>query len=211
MKVGVLGSGVVAQTLSIGFQKHGHEVMIGSREPAKLQAWAAEKAEGVKVGDFAETAAFGDIVVLAVKGTAAASAVALAGNLSGKIVIDTTNPIADLPPVNGILQYFTGANDSLMEKLQAQAPEAHFVKAFNSVGSHFFVNPNFGTRPTMFICGNSAEAKATVTQILDSFGWDSEDIGKVEGARALEPLCQLWCAPGFQRNQWTHAFKLLKL
>lgn len=211
-RVGVLGSGQVAQILAAGFKKHGHEVMIGSREAAKLDDFAAKNA--IAAGDFAAAAAFGEIVVLSVKGTAALPAVALAGdaNLAGKIVIDTTNPIADEPPQNGILRYFTGPNDSLMERLQAAHPAVRFVKAWSSVGNAFFVDPVFpGGPPTMFICGNDAAAKAEVTGILQAFGWGAADIGGVEGARAIEPLCQLWCAPGFLRNEWTHAFKLLKL
>lgn len=211
-RVGVLGSGQVAQVLAAGFKKHGHEVRIGSREAGKLAEFGAKS--GVGHGTFAEVAAFGEILVLAVKGTAALSALSLAGdaNLAGKIVIDTTNPIADEPPQNGILRYFTGPNDSLMERLQAAHPAARFVKAWSSVGNAFMVNPSLpGGPPTMFICGNDAAAKAEVTAVLHVFGWGAEDIGGVEGARAIEPLCQLWCAPGLQRNQWTHAFKLLKL
>ncbi|MDI1437296.1 NADPH-dependent F420 reductase [Polyangium sorediatum] len=212
MKIGILGSGDVAKKLGKGFLETGHAVMLGSREASKVAGWS-DHAEA-KAGTFAETAAFGQIVVLAVKGTVAVDAVKLAGleALAGKTVIDATNPIADAPPVDGVLQFFTGPNDSLMERLQATAPDAHFVKAFSSVGSGLMFRPNFpGGRPTMFIAGNSEEAKAEVRRILDTFGWDSEDIGKAAGARAIEPLCQLWCAPGFQRNQWTHAFKLLKL
>jgi hypothetical protein len=151
--------------------------------------------------------------VLASKGTAAASALQLAGlaNLEGKIVIDTTNPIADAPPVNGVLQYFTSLGDSQMEKLQSLFPGARFVKAFNSIGNHFMINPDFGgIKPTMFICGNDGEAKKQVTAILDQFGWETEDMGVAEAARAIEPLCILWCIPGFLRNEWGHAFKLLK-
>jgi predicted dinucleotide-binding enzyme len=211
-RVGVLGSGQVAQVLAAGFKKHGHVVTIGTRDAAKLADFGAKN--GIIAGDFASAAAFGEIVVLAVKGTAAVSALALAGtaNLAGKIVIDATNPIADEPPQNGILRYFTGPNDSLMERLQAAHPAARLVKAWSSVGNAFFVDPVLpGGPPTMFICGNDAAAKAEVTAILAVFGWGAEDIGPVEGARAIEPLCQLWCAPGLQRNQWTHAFKVLKL
>lgn len=211
MNVGVIGSGDVAKTLAAGFAKHGHQVTIGSREPAKLEGWASSQS-GISVGDFAQAGTFGDVVVLAVKGSAAEEAVTLAGGLAGKVVIDANNPIDySRPPINGILHYFTGPNDSLMERLQTAFPEARFVKAFSCVGAPFMVNPGFSARPTMFICGNDDDAKAVVKDILEAFGWDSEDIGKVEGARAIEPLCQLWCAPGFQRNQWTHAFKLLKL
>lgn len=211
MKVGILGSGDVAKALGKGFLTTGHEVMLGSRDAAKVAGWSDH--EKASAGTFAEAAAFGDVVVLAVKGTVAVEATKLAGDaLAGKTVLDATNPIADAPPVNGVLQFFTGPNDSLMERLQAAVPGAHFVKAFSCVGNPFMFRPSFpGGPPTMFICGNDDGAKAKVREILVEFGWESEDIGKVEGARAIEPLCQLWCAPGLQRGQWTHAFKLLKL
>jgi len=211
MRVAVLGSGVVAQTLAAGFAKHGHEVMIGSRDPGKLAEWNAQNPE-VARGTFAESAAFGEVAVLAVKGTAAAEAVGLAGadNLAGKAVIDACNPIAEGPPVKGVLSFFTESNDSLMEQLQRQFPAVHFVKAFNSVGAMSMVNPQYAEgRPTMFLCGNDDSSKKTVAAILDQFGWEAADMGGVEAARAIEPLCRLWCIPGFLNNQWTHAFKML--
>lgn len=209
-KVGVLGSGDVGKVLALGFKKHGHDVRIGSREGTKLAGWSAEN--GVAEGTFEAVAAHGEVLVLGVAGRVAEELVTgLARTLEGKTVIDATNPIAG-GPVNGILPYFTGPNDSLMERLQKAAPGARFVKAFSSVGNAFMVNPSFpGGRPTMFIAGDDAGAKAQVTGILEQFGWDAEDVGGVEGARAIEPLCQLWCAPGLQRGQWTHAFKLLRM
>src|SRR5437870_10713633 len=212
MKVGIIGSGVVAQALGDGFVKHGHEVMLGTREPAKLADWAAKNPSST-VGSFAETAKFGELVVLAVKGTVASKALRAAGaaNLSGKTVIDAVNPIADAPPVNGVLRFFTSLDESLMEQLQREFPEAHFVKAFNSVGSALMVDPKLAAgKPTMFICGNDDLAKKTVSEILDQFGWEAADMGQIEAARAIEPLCMLWCIPGFLRNEWTHAFKLLR-
>jgi 8-hydroxy-5-deazaflavin:NADPH oxidoreductase len=213
MKIGIIGSGVVGQTLAAGFLRHGHEVEIGTRDPAKLKDWSA-KHPGIRVKTFAEAAAFGDVVVLAVAGQVALEAVKLVGPkaLRGKTVIDACNPIGGGPPVNGVLSYFTTLTDSLMERLQKAYPEAHFVKAFNSVGNAQMVNPQFaGGRPTMFICGNDAGAKKTVTQILDQFGWDTEDMGAVEAARAIEPLCMLWCIPGVGKGDWSpHAFKLLR-
>jgi predicted dinucleotide-binding enzyme len=212
MKVGVLGSGIVATTLASGFLKHGHEVTIGSRTLEKLKSWAAANPKG-KTGAFASAAEFGEVLVLAVKGPAASEALRLAGeaNLAGKVVIDTCNPIADVPPANGVLQFFTNVNESLMEQLQRQFTDAHLVKAFNSIGAPFMVDPRFdGGKPTMFICGNDEPAKKTVTGILDQFGWETADMGGAESARAIEPLCMLWCLPGFLRNDWTHAFKLLK-
>jgi predicted dinucleotide-binding enzyme len=211
MKVGVLGSGDVARVLAAGFLKHGHEVVIGTRDPGKLAAWASQNPKG-RVGSFADAARFGDLIVLAVKGTAAADALRAAGApaLAGKPVIDATNPIADAPPTNGVLSFFTTLDESLMEILQREFVDARFVKAFNSVGNAQMVNPQFkGGKPTMFICGNDADAKKTVTEILDQFGWETADMGQAEAARAIEPLCMLWCIPGFLRNQWGHAFKLL--
>jgi predicted dinucleotide-binding enzyme len=212
MKVGVLGSGDVAQALAVGFLKHGHEVVMGTRTPGKLAAWAAQHPKA-RIGSFADAATFGELLVLAVKGTAAADALRAAGpaNLSGKPVIDANNPIADAPPVNGVLQFFTSANESLLERLQAEFADARLVKAFNSVGSPLMVNPEFpGGKPTMFICGNDEAAKKIVSGILDQFGWETADMGKVEAARAIEPLCILWCIPGLLRNEWQHAFKLLR-
>jgi predicted dinucleotide-binding enzyme len=212
VKVGVLGSGDVARTLASGFLKHGHEVTLGSRTPDKLQDWAASNPKG-KTGSFAAAGEFGELIVLAVKGSAASEALRLARekNLAGKAVIDACNPIADAAPVNGVLSFFTSGNESLLEQLQREFPAAHLVKAFNSVGAPFMVNPQFdGGKPTMFICGNDAGAKKSLTGILDQFGWETADMGAVEAARAIEPLCILWCIPGFLRNEWTHAFKLLK-
>jgi len=212
MKVGVLGSGTVAKVLGSGLLKHGHDVMLGSRTPAKLADWAAQNSIS-HVASFADTAKFGELLVLAVKGTVAADALRAANpaNLSGKVVIDATNPIADAPPTNGVLRFFTNLDESLMERLQREFAGARFVKAFNCVGSAQMVNPHFkGGRPTMFICGNDEPAKKTVSEILDQFGWETADMGKAEAARAIEPLCMLWCIPGLLRNQWTHAFKLLR-
>jgi len=212
MRIGVIGTGVVGQTLADGFLKHGHEVMRGSREPAKLAAWRQGAGGKASAGTFAEAAAFGEAVVLAVKGTAALDAVRACGAaLAGKTVIDPTNPIADAPPVNGVIAFFTGPNESLMEKLQAAAPKARFVKAFSCVGNALMVNPSLpGGKPTMFVCGNDDGAKRQVTALLDQLGWETEDCGAAEAARAIEPLCMLWCIPGFRRNDWVHAFKLLR-
>jgi predicted dinucleotide-binding enzyme len=212
MKIGVLGSGDVAKVLAGGFLKHGHDVRLGTRTPSKLASWAQQNPKG-SVGDFAETARFGELVVLAVKGTVALDALRAAGaaNLAGKPVIDATNPIADAPPVNGVVKFFTNLDESLMERLQRALPDARFVKAFNSVGNSLMINPQLkGGKPTMFICGNDEAAKRTVRGLLDQLGWETADMGKVEGARAIEPLCMLWLIPGFLRNEWSHAFKLLR-
>jgi predicted dinucleotide-binding enzyme len=185
--------------------------MLGTRDAKKLAEWQS-KHPGAKIGSFAQAASFGEVLVLAVKGDAALDVLRLAGGgaLAGKIVIDATNPIAPAAPVNGVLKFFTSLDESLMERLQRAHPDVRFVKAFSSVGNARMVNPQYaGGRPTMFICGNDATAKQTVTGVLDQFGWETLDLGMVEAARAIEPLCILWCIPGFLRNEWTHAFKVL--
>ncbi len=213
MKIGILGSGDVGRKLAGGFLATGNEVMIGTRDAAKKEVveFLAANA-GAKAGSFEDAAKFGEMVVLAVKGLAGEKALesAKGENLGGKVVIDTTNPIADAPPDNGVLHYFTTLEESLMERYQKKFPEARFVKAFNSVGNAFMFKPDFAQAPTMFICGNDDAAKKEVSGILASFGWEVADMGGVQAARAIEPLCILWCIPGFRGNEWAHAFKLLK-
>jgi predicted dinucleotide-binding enzyme len=211
-KIGIIGSGIVAKTLAAGFLKYGYEVMVGTRDVSKLAEWQNNAGAGALVGSFADTAKFGELIVLAVKGNVAKNALTLMGqeNLSDKTIIDTTNPIAEAPPVNGVLKFFTTLDKSLMEELQETFVKANFVKAFNSVGSASMVNPSFDSKPSMFICGNNEQAKKQVSIILDQFGWETADFGMVESARAIEPLCMLWCIIGFSKNQWSHAFKLLK-
>jgi len=212
-KVAVLGSGAVGKVLADGFLKYGHDVMRGSREPSKLAEWRDGAGTRALTGTFAEAAAWAEWVVLAVRGDAAESALELAGepSLEGKLVIDATNPIAAQPPEQGVLRFFTSLDESLMERLQRRFPRARFVKAFSSVGNARMVDPQLpGGPPTMFICGDDPAAKQVVRGILERFGWDTEDLGGVQAARAIEPLCMLWCIPGFLHGSWGHAFKLLR-
>ncbi|HEX2682894.1 MAG TPA: NAD(P)-binding domain-containing protein [Ferruginibacter sp.] len=215
MKIGILGSGDVGRVLGSAFIAEGHEVMLGTRDALKEQVvkWL-EKNPGAKAGSFEETAKFGELIVLATSGDITADVIKMADveNFNNKIVIDATNPIDhSRPPVNGVLPYFTSMDESLMEQLQKLLPGAKLVKAFNSVGNSFMYKPDFGDqKPTMFICGNDDDAKKTVTLLLATFGWETEDMGKVESARAIESLCVLWCIPGFMGNGWNHAFKLLR-
>jgi len=213
-KIGIIGSGQVGKTLAGGFLKYNYPVMIGTRSKEKQEILKGEIGGHIKVGDFSETASFGEIIVLAVKGTIAIDALEIVGEaaLKDKIVLDATNPIAETAPENGVLRFFTSLDRSLMEQFQDAFPSTHFVKAFNSIGSAVMVNPFFnrGEKPTMFICGNDTKAKKEVRKINELFGFDTEDMGGVEAARAIEPLCMLWCIPGFRENSWKHAFKLLK-
>jgi predicted dinucleotide-binding enzyme len=208
--IGIIGSGEVGQTLAQGFKQHGYQVRIGSRNPGKLAEFSRKS--GIATGTFEDVARFGSLLVLAVKGGAAMEAMKLAGaaNTKGKTVIDTTNPITEEKPVDGVLSFFTTPNSSLLEQLQAANPDARLVKAFNSVGSARMVNPKLkGGPPTMFYCGNDAQARDEVKQILEQFGWEPADMGSALAARAIEPLCVLWCIPGFRQDSWSHAFKVL--
>ncbi len=215
MKVGIIGSGIVGQVLANAFNAEGHQVTLGTRNISKEELVAFKNNHPtIAINNFADTAKNADLIVLAVAGSVVTEAIQLAGHehFAHKIVIDATNPIAAAPPENGVLKFFTDLNESLMEKIQKEVPDAQVVKAFSCVGNAFMYQPSFpGGTPTMFIAGNNTDAKKIVTDILISFGWEVEDMGLMEAARAIEPLCILWCLPGFTKNQWTHAFKLLKL
>jgi hypothetical protein len=203
--VGILGSGAVGQTLARGLRNLDYDVMLSSRDGKEIDGWDG------KTGKF-EDAAKSDLIVLAIKGSVAHDVVkSLKADLDGKTIVDATNPIADAPPDNGVIKFFTNLDASLMEGLQTAVPKANFVKAFNSVGAALMVNPRFdGIKPTMFICGNNGQSKKIVGEILNKLGWETVDMGKAEAARAIEPLCMLWCIPGILNNQWSHAFKLLQ-
>lgn len=211
-RVAILGTGMVGQTLAKGFLKHGYDVVMGTKRTDKKIDWKGAINTAPEITSFEKAAESSDILMLVVKGTAAEETVtSIAPYSAGKIVMDATNPITDLPPDNGVLRFFTTHDLSLMERLQKLAPNAYFVKAFSCVGAALMVNPEFeGGRPSMFICGDNDPAKKEVSSLLYTFGWEVEDMGGAEAARAIEPLCMLWCIPGFRENRWSHAFKLLK-
>lgn len=212
-RVGVLGSGAVGRRLAEAFRSRGHEVMIGSRDPggAELGEWLSGAGGGVDAGTFAQVAAHGELLVLAVLGNAAENVIADAGpdNFSGKVVIDATNPLdfsGGFPPKLSI----TG-EDSLGERIQRALPDANVVKAFNTIGNAYFVEPRFSEgQPTMLIAGDDEAAKRTVADVLAEFGWsDIVDIGGIEGSRELEAICIAWVKVGRARGAWDHAFKLV--
>ena len=212
-RVGVLGSGQVGRCLAAGFRGRGHNVMIGSRHPGQpeLREWMSDDGAGIKVGMFAQAASHGELVVLAVLGSAAEEAIAEAGaeNFTGKVVIDAMNPLdfsGGFPPKLSIC-----GEDSLGERVQRALPDANVVKAFNTIGNPYFVDPTFGEgSPTMLIAGDDEGAKHTVSDVLADFGWsDVVDIGGIEGSRELEAICIAWVKIGGRRGGWDHGFKLL--
>jgi predicted dinucleotide-binding enzyme len=222
MKIGIIGSGEVGRKLADGLLDLGHQVKIGTRDTSKKEVveWidkhrkkGDKEAENASIGDFAEAAVFGDdLIVLCTSWSGTSNAIKMAdpGNMTGKVVIDTTNPLdfsQGLPPRMAI-----GVTDSAGEINQRLLPGAKVVKAFNIVGNPYMVHPDFpGGPPTMFICGNDEQAKKMVTEsILTPFGWEIVDIGGLEGARLLEPLAMLWITHYFRTGIGDHAFKLLK-
>lgn len=222
MKIGIIGSGDVGRRLADGLLDLGHQVKIGTRDTSKTEVveWIDKhkkkgdnESENASVGGFAEAASFGDdLIVLCTSWNGTSNAIKMAdpGNMTGKVVIDTTNPLdfsQGLPP-----RMVVGVTDSAGEINQRLLPGAKVVKAFNIVGNPHMVHPDFpGGPPTMLICGNDEQAKKMVTEsILTPFGWETVDIGGLEGARLLEPLAMLWIVHYFRTGTGDHAFKLLK-
>ena len=213
MKIGILGTGVVGKALGKGFLAAGHEVMMGSREAGSAKAAAFVKDSGPRAsaGTFSDAAQFAEVVVLATLWAGTENALLLAGrkNLAGKIVIDATNPLVFA--LGRPTALAVGHTDSGGETVQRWLPQSRVVKAFNSVGNAHFFQPEFPVGPPdMFICGNDEDAKQTVTEVLTAFGWGTIDIGGIQGARLLEPLCLLWVGYGAHSGTWNHAFKLLR-
>lgn len=210
MRVGIIGSGSVAQALGNGFLGRGDEVKLGSRSPEKLEEWVAGAGEKASGGTMDEAAEFGDLIVFATKGTETESVIGEAGteNLAGKVVIDVTNPLVF---EGGTPRLAYGPTDSGGEVAQRAAADARVVKAFNIVNAGQMVNPQASEAPTMFIAGDDEDAKATVTGILTDFGWsDVYDLGDIEASRELESLCVLWCRVAIPTGQTQAVFKLLR-
>ncbi len=213
MRVGILGSGVVGQTLGTGFAEHGHDVQIGSKTPDKpeLVAWKKATPGKVSTGTFAEAAQHGEVVVLACLGTASEEVIALAGpeHFDGKVLIDATNALdfSHGPPPG----LFVGMTDSLGERHQRKLPGSRVVKCFNIVPANVMTHPAIhGASPTMIIAGNDDGAKAEVDRILREFGWSgSVDLGGIEGARWLEALVPLWVRVAMKLGNFNIAFRVL--
>ncbi len=211
MKLGIIGSGGVAQTLGGAFASKGHEVMLGTRDAAKLEEWRAKVGDNASVGSFSDAAKFGDVVILSVLGEAVVQVIELAGkeNFDGKTLIDLTNP---LDFSEGVPPKFTGTvGNSLGEQIQRALPNAKVVKAFNAIGASVMIDPKFGSdTATHFIAGNDEAAKAEATNLIREFGWDVEDLGTIDQSFFLEAFASMWINYGFKYNNWNHAFKFLK-
>ena len=200
VRIAILGSGVVGQALARGLAKHGHEVRIGTRK---------DRVDDLPVGTPSEVVKDAELVFLSVLGTAAVDLVtSIQDELRGKVLIDTTNP---LDFSSGSPSLFVGHSDSLGEQVQRAVPDTRVVKAYNTVGNANMVDPDLrGGPPTMFIGGDSEEAKSTVTTLLEATGWDVVDLGGIETSRYLEPICIAWVLHGIRTGTWNHALRLLR-
>jgi 8-hydroxy-5-deazaflavin:NADPH oxidoreductase len=213
MNIGILGSGEVGQKLGSGFIELGHRVKIGTRDPnqEKIKEWIKKSGDSASAGTFSQAAAYGQLIVVATSWNGTLEAIRMCDpkDLVDKTVIDVTNPL-DFS-AEGLPKLAVGYTDSAGEIIQRLLPEANVVKAFNTVGNPHMVHPEFPNGPpTMFICGNNDNAKKTVVnEFLTRFGWESIDIGGIEGSRLLEPMAMLWITHYFQTNNGNHAFKLL--
>jgi predicted dinucleotide-binding enzyme len=198
MKVGVLGTGSVGRAIASKLLALGHEVTMGSRwaESEALLEWLDEADESARGGTFAEAAAAGELLFNCTAGEASLEALTAAGaeNLAGKVLVDAANPLdfsRGMPPTLSVCN-----DDSLGERIQAAFPEARVVKALNTVNNQVMVDP--GRLPgahNVFVCGEDAEAKATVSALLGEIGWPRGsviDLGGIEAARGTEMYLPLW-------------------
>jgi predicted dinucleotide-binding enzyme len=198
MRIAVLGTGMVGKTLGSKLIALGREVRMGSRTAGNenAAAWAAEAGAGATAGDFADAAAFGELILNCTSGTASLEALAAAGaqNLAGKVLIDVSNPLdfsQGFPPKLSICN-----TDSLGESIQRAFPEARVVKALNTVNCAVMVDP--GRVPgdhVLFMCGNDDEAKRETLSLLGELGWPAErvvDLGDIGGSRGMEMYLPLW-------------------
>jgi hypothetical protein len=204
MRIGILGSGDVAQTLGTAFAARGHEVTLGTRDAKKLEAWKQRAGPKASVGSFADAARHGEVLVLATLGAAADQAIDLAGaaNFEGKLLIDATNQLSGSMPPDTLY----GLRDSIGARVQAKLPRAKVVKAFNTVPHVRMAEPRLpGAR--MLVCGDDAAAKRRVEALLRELGWAGAiDVGGIAEARFLEALTLLWVRAGIALGRWDHVF-----
>lgn len=217
MKIAVLGTGAVGRTIGSALIRLGHEVKMGSRTKGneKAVAWTTNNGAAASEGTFADAAAFGEVVFVATKGAATLDALHAAGaaNLSGKVLVDISNP---LDFSNGMPPSLLVCNtDSLGEQIQAAFPETRVVKTLNIVNCEVMVNAaksSPGDRGTMFVSGNDAEAKKLVdTQFLRPWGWnDVIDLGDISTARGTEMLLPAWVRVWAATGNGYFAFKVVR-
>jgi 8-hydroxy-5-deazaflavin:NADPH oxidoreductase len=194
MKIGILGTGMVGETLGTKFVQLGHQVKMGSRTANNESAAKWVKAAGANAsqGTFADAAAFGDMVFICLKGAVFLDVAKTLspGALAGKVVVDVSNP---LEFSNGSLSLSICNDNSLGEEVQKAVPSAKVVKSFNTVNCDVMVDPAKGGNPTMFVCGNDSGAKKQFTELIQTLGWrDIIDIGDITKSRGTEALMHLW-------------------
>jgi 8-hydroxy-5-deazaflavin:NADPH oxidoreductase len=207
MRIGIIGAGSVGGALGRGWTRAGHEVTFGVRDSSDPKVTKLLEETGAKAGSVAEAAAFGEVVVLATPWEGTEDALRNAGDLSGKIVFDCTNPLA--PQLSGLTH---GSDTSGGEQVAAWAPGARVVKVFNTIGANNMTNPDFnGVAATMFYCGDDADAKAAAAKLAADLGFDPLDAGTLDQARLLEPLALLWIRLAYVQKMGREiGFKLMR-
>jgi predicted dinucleotide-binding enzyme len=198
MRIGVLGTGMVGRALATRLIEVGHDVRLGSRSTTHQgsAAWVAQMGDHASAGDFASAAGFGELVVNATAGSVTLAALELAGEqqLAGKILIDVCNPLRS--DGDGPLPLTVANTDSVGEQIQRAHPRTRVVKALNTMNCDVMVAPDVVPGDhAVFICGEDADAKRTVTDLLGSFGWPASrivDLGGIQAARGTEAFMLLW-------------------
>ncbi|QIK60939.1 NAD(P)-binding domain-containing protein [Dysgonomonas sp. HDW5A] len=215
MKIAVIGTGNVAQALVNGLISEGYDVKVGSRslEKDSENITKLKKAHSnVSITSYTEAVEFGDVIVLPVPGSALVDVIQEIGvqKFEGKILWDITNALSAEAPGNGVIKLITTPEESLAEKIQKLLPSTHVIKAMNTVGAHLMYRPVLSEKGTVFLAGNDEQAKDKISSIVEKFGWESYDTGKIESSRALEYMGQLYVAQGILYNGWNSTFKYVK-
>jgi 8-hydroxy-5-deazaflavin:NADPH oxidoreductase len=228
MKVAILGTGMVGQTLAVALANRGHEVMIGTRDVAKSLANTTPNAYGmpsfgiwhqdhanIQVGSFAQAAAFGELLINASNGGSSIEALSQAqvGNVGNKVLMDVSNDLdlsKGMPPAS---RASDAAGTGLAERIQAAFPNLRVVKTLNTMNAHVMVKPELvaGGDSTVFMSGNDSDAKKTVQAILQSFGWkDIMDLGDITSSRAAEMLMPIWLRAWGVLGNKPYNFKIVR-
>jgi len=208
----IIGGGAVSTSLAAGLLKHNHVVTIGVRDPSKLKDFqSAHTNEKLKIMKIEDAVQHGEIIIFAVNWQGAKETCHhIHKYVAKKIVIDVTNPIRVQSEQKYIGHLEQIPNSSGGEEVQKWLPESYVVKAWNSIGNAFMIDPTFD-HPTMPICGNNEDAKKVVGQLVKSVGWEPLDLGGIIACQFIEPLCPLWCTTGMKTGNWSNAFKILTL
>lgn len=208
MNIAIIGSGNIGGGLARAWRRKQHQVTFGARDPNDGELTALCTEIGARAAGIAECVRDADVVVLAMPYGALDAVLAAVGDLAGKTVIDCTNAVVR---GEGGMSLAYGHTTSAAEQLQARIPAAHVVKSFNAQGAENLADPIYGgIAASNFLCGNDAEARRVVAQLVADVGFEPVDVGPLANARLVEPLMLLWMASSRAAGSRDIAFKLLR-